>query len=205
MDAEIGRLMERLGTLGLAGKTLVVFTGDHGEEFLDHGRSFHGQSVYGELNDVPLIFHRPGAIPAGARVAETVESIDIMPTLLAMSGLPIPGEAQGVSLVPLLTAGRWAARPAFSEKAETLNDVDAPPPHDTESFSISDGTWKLIDNTKRAEAAPAAELYDRHADPRDQHDVAASHPEIVKRLTSELAAWRTRAEAARLAPDSETN
>ena len=110
-----------------------------------------------------------------------------------------------MSLVPLLTAGRWAPRPAFSEKAETLNDVDAPPPHDTESFSISDGAWKLIDNTKRAGATPATELYDRHADPRDRNDVAAAHPEIVDRLASELAAWKTRAEAARLAPDSETN
>ena len=130
MDAEVGRLMERLRSLGLAQKTLVVFTGDHGEEFLDHGRSFHGQSVYGELTNLPLIFHRPGSITAGLRVAETVESIDIMPTLLAMSGLPLPREAQGVSLVPLLTSGRWTPRPAFSEKAETLDDNDAPPrPH----------------------------------------------------------------------------
>jgi arylsulfatase A-like enzyme len=181
MDAEIGRLMERLGALGLAGKTLVVFTADHGE-----------------LNDLPLIFHRPGAIAAGARVAETVESIDIMPTLLAMSGLPIPQEAQGVSLVPLLTAGRWTPRPAFSEKVETLDDVAAPPPHDTESYAISDGAWKLIDNAKRPGSTPATELYDRHADPLDHHDVAAAHPEIVKRLAQELAAWRTRTEAARL-------
>jgi arylsulfatase A-like enzyme len=65
MDAEIGRSWA-LGRAGpLAGRTLIVFTGDHGEEFLDHGRSFHGQSVYGELNDVPLIFHRPGAVSAG--------------------------------------------------------------------------------------------------------------------------------------------
>jgi hypothetical protein len=110
-----------------------------------------------------------------------------------------------VSLVPLLTAGRWAPRPAYSEKAETLNDVDAPPPHDTESYAISDGTWKLIDNAKRAGTTPATELYDRHADPLDHHDVATAHPEIVNRLATELAAWRTRAEAARLAPDSETN
>jgi arylsulfatase A-like enzyme len=205
MDAEIGRLMEGLGSLGLARKTLVVFAGDHGEEFLDHGRSFHGQSVYGELNNLPLIFHLPGSITAGSRVAETVESIDIMPTLLAMSGLPIPGEVQGVSLVPLLTAGRWAPRPAFSEKAETLNDVDAPPPHDTESYAISDGDWKLIANPKRAGATPATELYDRHKDPLDHNDVAAAHPEIVNRMALALAAWKTRAEAARLAPDSETN
>jgi arylsulfatase A-like enzyme len=205
MDAEIGRLMERLATLGLTRKTLVVFTGDHGEEFLEHGRSFHGQSVYGELTNLPLIFHRPGSITAGARVAETVESIDIMPTLLTLSGLPVPPEAQGVSLAPLLTAGRWTPRPAFSEKAETLDDADAPPPHDTESYAISDGDWKLIDNRKRSGATPATELYDRRGDRAEQNDVAAAHPDVVKRLASELAAWKTRAEAARLAPESETN
>src|SRR5207247_6130826 len=65
LDAEIGRLLERLRGLGLAARTLVVFTADHGEEFLDHGRTFHGQSVYGELNNMPLILWRPGAIAAG--------------------------------------------------------------------------------------------------------------------------------------------
>ena len=198
MDAEIGRLIERLSSLGLARKTLVVFSGDHGEEFLDHGRSFHGQSVYGELNNVPLIVRRPGSITAGLRVAETVESIDIMPTLLAMSGLPAPREIQGVSLVPLLTAGGWTPRPAFSEKAETLDDDDAPPPHDTESFSITDGGWRLIHNAKPAGTRPATELYDEHGDPLDHEDVAAAHPEIVERLARALAAWKAEAERARL-------
>ena len=72
LDAEIGRLLERLRGLGLAARTLVVFTADHGEEFLDHGRTFHGQSVYGELNNMPLILWRPVAIAAGGVVDRTV-------------------------------------------------------------------------------------------------------------------------------------
>ena len=47
MDSEIGRLMERLGQLGLDGKVQIAFISDHGEEFIEHGRMFHGQSVYG--------------------------------------------------------------------------------------------------------------------------------------------------------------
>jgi arylsulfatase A-like enzyme len=219
MDAEIGRLMERLRTLRLLDTTLLVFTGDHGEEFLEHGRSFHGQSVYGELNNVPLIFHRPGAIPAGARVSETVESIDIMPTVLAMSGLPIPGEAQGRSLIPLLAGVHsgdgggaaaaaepaWEPRPAISEKAATKSGDGSPPPHDTESFTIVEGGWKLIRNSKRSPDGPEFELFDERRDPLNAHDVAADHPEIVGRMAKELAAWRSKAESARLAPDSETN
>ncbi|MCP4655606.1 MAG: sulfatase, partial [bacterium] len=65
MDAEIGRLVERLKELGLDESTLVAFTSDHGEEFLEHGRHFHGQSVYGELLRVPLVLWWPGVLPAG--------------------------------------------------------------------------------------------------------------------------------------------
>jgi len=198
MDAEIGRLMERLGALGLADKTLVVLAGDHGEEFLDHDRSFHGQSVYGELNNVPLILHRPGSIPAGRRVAETVESIDLMPTLLTMSRLPVPGEAQGVSLIPLWLGAGWRQRPAFSEKAETNDGGDAPPPHATESFSVTEDGWKLIRNDKRGSGRPPFELYDVRADPLDHTDVAAAHPEIVTRLSRALASWKSKGEAARI-------
>ena len=202
MDAEIGRLMERLSALGLADKTLVVFTGDHGEEFLDHGRSFHGQSVYGELNNVPLIFHRPGSIPAGRRVADTVESIDLMPTLLTISRLPIPAEAQGVSLIPLWTGAGWQQRPAFSEKAETKDGSDSPPPHPTESFSVTEDGWKLIRNDKRENGIPQFELYDAKADPLNHKNVAAGHPEIVARLSRSLTAWKSKGEAARIAVET---
>ena len=53
MDAEIGRLLERIRQIGLEGKVQIAFIADHGEEFVEHGRMFHGQSVYGELADAP--------------------------------------------------------------------------------------------------------------------------------------------------------
>jgi len=65
--------------LGLERRTLVAFTADHGEEFFEHGRAFHGQSVYGELNNMPLILWRPGAVRAGVVVEPTVQMIDVMP------------------------------------------------------------------------------------------------------------------------------
>ncbi len=54
MDVEIARLFERLRGLGLEDDTLFAFLSDHGEEFLEHGRMFHGQTVYGELTQTPL-------------------------------------------------------------------------------------------------------------------------------------------------------
>ena len=207
MDAEIGRLVERLRELGLDRKTLVVFVGDHGEEFLDHGRTFHGQSTYGELANVPLIVWRPGAVPAGRVVEETVETVDVMPTILAAVGLPLPQEAQGVSFAPLLDsrgAARWRSRPAFTEKNRTYEPVGAPPPMDTESFAVVEDGWKLVHNTVRPRGGPEVELYDVRSDPFDQHDVAARHPEVVARLRQRLAAWHSRAVAARRPPEAAT-
>ena len=214
MDAEIGRLRQRLETLGLAEKTLLVFTGDHGEEFFEHGRTFHGQSAYGELTGVPLILWGPGRVPAGRVVAETVRTIDIMPTLLEISRLPVPNEAQGESLLPLFTlrttGGALRAdggllpgrgRPAVSEKASTV-DTGAPAPRDTESFAIVSDGWKLIHNTKRRPGDAEFELYRHESDPLDQADVSAEHPELVERLARDLRAWQSRAARARVKPDA---
>lgn len=202
MDAEIGRLLERLRALGLGEETLIVFTSDHGEEFLEHGRTFHGQSAYGELNRVPLVLWGPGRAPAGARLEQTVETIDIMPTLLEISQLRPPPEIQGRSLVPLLAGKKdWTSRPAITEKPRAEDDL---PPLDTDSVAIVADGWKLIHNTRRHPPKAEYELYDFARDPLDRTDVAVQHPEVVKRLSGELEAWRRKAEAARLKPDSET-
>ncbi len=210
MDAELGRLVERLGELGLGRRTLLVFAGDHGEEFLEHGRTFHGQSVYAELTDVPLLFWRPGSVPAGRTVAETVQMVDVMPTLLAASGLPVPKGIQGRSLLPLLAsegkdaargATGWRERPAFVERALT-KDPGAPPPHGRESYAVVAGGWRLIQHVRRPAGAPEYELYDERRDPLDRTDLAVREPARVRAMAKVLADWRKAAVAARLAPDA---
>lgn len=222
MDAEIGRLLERLRELGLEGKVLVAFVADHGEEFIEHGRMFHGQSVYGELAGVPMVLYRPGVIPREVEIAETVRSIDLMPTLLDLSGLPVPERAQGQTLVPLIAAARgaqragsgssaayaaqasgWRPMPAVTEKAKTASN-GGPPPRETESYGIVSGGWKLVHNVQRPKGAPEFELYDHGADPLDRVNVAAEHPDIVARLRAELVEWRKAAEAARLPRENST-
>lgn len=209
LDTEMGRLFERLEGLGLADRTLVVFTADHGEEFLDHGRTFHGQHVYGELTQVPLMMRWPGVLPRGRVVDERVQTIDVMPTLLSISGLAAPSEVQGQSLTPLLgvegaAAGEWRPRPAISEKARTdPNKGAAPPPHETEEYAIIDGPWKLVHRRERLPGMAEFELFDVAKDPLDARDVAASNPEAVQRLAKLLAGWREMAQSARLKPDAE--
>ena len=204
MDVEIARLVERLRSLGLDDDTVFVFLSDHGEEFHDHGRMFHGQTVYGELTQTPLVVRWPSGLPKGRVVDEVVQTIDVFPTLLELCGIAVPSSAQGQSLVPLLTGQqRWKTRPAISEKAKTAS-AGAPPPLDTESFAIVDGGWKLIHNTQRPSGAPEFELYDFAKDPLNKHDVASEHPDIVARLSKELDGWHQMALAARVKPDSET-
>jgi arylsulfatase A-like enzyme len=204
MDVEIARLVERLRALGLEDDTLFVFLSDHGEEFLDHGRMFHGQTVYGELTQTPLIVRWPAGLPKGRVVEDVVQTIDVFPTLLELNGIAPPAGIQGQSLVPLLTGqGQWKKRPAVSEKQKTSSN-GAPPPYDTESFAIVDGDWKLIHNTARPDGAAEFELYDFVKDPLNKTDVAAQHADVVARLSKQLDGWQQMTKAARLKPDSET-
>jgi arylsulfatase A-like enzyme len=152
-------------------------------------------------------------VRAGTTIEETVQTVDLMPTLLELSRLPVPEGVQGHSLVPLLSAApseggtlRAAAgsRPAISEKAETTNP-GGPPPRDTASVAVISGGWKLIHNTKRGAGKPEFELFDHAQDPLDARDLAAAHPDEVARLTKVLASWRRMADAARLKPDAEAN
>jgi arylsulfatase A-like enzyme len=206
MDTEIGRLLGALARLGLDRDTLVAFTSDHGEEFFDHGHMTHGQTVYGELTGVPLLFHGPGIRP-GTKVAGPVQEIDILPTLLDLSGIPLPPQVQGRTLRPLLGGGGGAEGrrqlPAFSLKAAT-RDIFGPAPRETESVSIVLDGWKLIHNVKRPAERPEFELYDHAKDPLDQRDVAAAHPDVVERLARLSADWRRKAESRRLPSDADS-
>jgi arylsulfatase A-like enzyme len=206
LDVELGRLLERLRELGLGDRTLIALLADHGEEFLEHGRSFHGYSAYGEMVNVPLVLWWPGVVPAGTAVDETVETIDVFPTLLELARLEVPPAAQGQSLVPLLTGSRarelgWRARPAFAERAWApgafADEVDPL----SQLAMVADG-WKLIRNTQRPAGRAEFELYDHRADPLNLRDVAADHPDLVERMASQLDAWHREALAARV--ESET-
>jgi arylsulfatase A-like enzyme len=218
MDAEMGRLFDHLKRLGLDEHTLVVLTSDHGTEFHDHGRIFHGHTVYGELINIPLVMRWPARIPAGRAIDDLVQSIDIMPTMLDLTGLAHPQGLQGQSLQPFLapapagaasapaSAGGswpgWTSRPTISERVPNMPTPR--PDNNRESVAIIDGTWKLIHNTARPPDLPEFELFDYAKDPLNKQNVAADHPEVVARLSKAIAGWRQMATAARLKPDAES-
>ena len=83
----------------------MILTADHGEEFGEHGGHYHGTSVYEEQVHVPLIVSVPGTLTA-RRIAEPVQTIDLLPTLPGGLDIPKPPRMRGRDLGPLLAGKR---------------------------------------------------------------------------------------------------
>ena len=206
MDAELARLMEGLRERGLVDDTLLAFVSDHGEEFFEHGWGWHGNTVYRESVNVPMMLWWPGVVPSGTVVDEVVESISLMPTLLELAGVAVPEEAQGQSLLPLLVDGGdpaalgWEPRPAFSER-KRMESNDERAPYDVDQYAIVLDGWKLVHNIEPPEGMSEYELYDYAEDSLDLHDVADEHPEVVARLQQVLVERLRYMEARKLETD----
>jgi uncharacterized sulfatase len=115
MDACVGRILEGLRASGRQDRTIVVFTGDHGQLLGEHGLWFKGR-LFEEALACPLLVVTPDGRGAGASCAALIELVDVFPTLVELAGLPLPEDCEGTSLVPLLTdPGRAWKRGAFSQ------------------------------------------------------------------------------------------
>jgi len=183
-DLQVKRLLDLLAASGRLERTLIVFLADHGEDLYDHHNYiYHACSVYESGLHVPLAIVAPGLLAPGAEVADPVELIDVLPTLLDLLGVDPPAILHGRSLVPYLEgAERIRPRPAFSEYGKSR------------IRTVVDGRWKLVDNPDEetpycfADAPrdlyPIArtELYDLEADPEELDNLAADHPDEVARL-----------------------
>ena len=176
VDALIGQLTDELTRLGLAGRTLLVVTGDHGESLGEHKESAHAFFVYSATTHVPLIFS--GGYPglAGRRVPDVARTIDIMPTILELLGLPHEAIGQGLSLVPLMEGRGGPAREAYSESRYARHH-----------FGWSD-LRTLRDAGHRFIEAPRPELFDVSKDPGEVENLASAQPLVVERMRERLAA-----------------
>ena len=99
-DGILGDFLDRLEALGLSDEITLILTSDHGEEFYEHSRLLHTQA-YAEHLRIPLIVAHP-EISEGFRVADTVRSVDLAPTLWQMAEIAMPEPISGKSLMPLL-------------------------------------------------------------------------------------------------------
>lgn len=130
IDAAIGRVLASLEAQGLADRTIVVVTADHGETLFDdgHGQG-HGDHLFGdEGTHVPLVVYDPRTKRPG-RTDAIVRDVDIAPTLYALTGVAAPPDVDGTSLAPALGGAALAPRFAFAEtELWFTEEIPAVPP-----------------------------------------------------------------------------
>jgi len=192
-DGMLEMLYGKLKQLGILENTLLVIVSDHGEEFLDHGWTTHGHSLYQELTHSLFVMANPKLFPTPRRVGEPVQLIDLMPTLLELLGIPPAGIMQGQSLAPLARGLPFKRKgPVMSSRFAHHNprSSGAVPENLTGTYTWIDASWKLIyrDQAQRA-GMNEIELYDRRTDRTDARNVASQNPQIAARLKSEVLAW----------------
>jgi len=179
LDRACGQIVDKLKTLGLYDNTLIVFTNDNGGPMDRNGSSnypFSGvkaTQLEGGIR-VPGIVVWPGKLDAGSVYDLPLSTLDLIPTFVkAGGGNPASIEGlDGVDMIPFLQ-GIHKARPhqALYWKMENRG-------------AVRDGDWKMMRYPDRP-----AELYNLVEDPREQSNLAATHPEKVKALYKKLFAW----------------
>ena len=191
IDNCIGRVLERLRTLGVYDNTLVIVTGDHGEGLGEHGEETHCYYVYQGTLHVPLVVRAPGC-PKGIAVEQNASLVDIVPTVLGLVGLKVPARVEGVDLRAALEGGGEEGkgegegeepRAVYAESLEAATYGCSP------LHAIVEGPWKYI-------LAPRAELYNLAEDPGEATNLAAKAPQVAQRLRGRLEAMLKELEAA---------
>ena len=156
-DAAFGGLLDALESAGRLDDTLVIFTADHGEEFLEHGGMTHGQTLYREVVDIPLIVRLPGGVQGGTTVDAIAQQVDLLPTVLEAAGIRPPAGLDGASLF----AGTEAR------------------PHEVVSHLRRDGRellalhvdrWAFVRNVDDPDRPPL-EIYDVARDPLERRNL----------------------------------
>ncbi len=192
IDEGVGQIREKLVSLGIDRKTLVLFFSDNGAaayDFPSGSPELRGNkgSVYEGGHKVPFIAWWPGKIEAGSENNSPAITLDIMPTLLSLAGLEPPADRplDGVDLSPLLLNGKaprerplfWASLGNGGHRAEAMRD----------------GPWKLV--VQHPNAPPGSfenetvELYRLDQDPSEKTDLAGEQPDRAAAMLKRLKDW----------------
>ena len=176
MDWCIGRILQALDELGLADRTLVIFTSDHGNMLGQHGMIEKGVGAfYDELMRVPLILRFPGKIPPGKPCLASASSVDLAPTILDFLGAPALTKAHGRSLRPFLEGSGDKSGLVFGESG----DLEKP----GVSRMIRTPEWKLSLGLRGPQS-----LYDLSRDPGETRNLVAdpSAAPALQQLSKQL-------------------
>ncbi|MDA1055389.1 MAG: sulfatase [Planctomycetota bacterium] len=179
MDAQVGRVLNKLDELGLAENTIVVFTSDHGYHLGEHGL-WQKMSLFEESARVPLIIAAPGASKNGGVAATPVGLIDLYPTLTKLCGVAAPVNIQGQDLRPILSDPTEVGRGwAISQVTRGGRGKG------TCGFTLRTPRWRY---TQWDQGRRGRELYDHENDPLEQTNLAdvAEHAKRVAEFSETL-------------------
>ena len=158
VDAQIGRVIEAVGRLGLEDDTIIVVWSDHGYSIGEHG--YWGK---GRLNEVctriPMLMRLPGSGTGGRTVSSLVETIDLFPSLCDLCGLAVPEDMEGKSFLPVLRDPSLPGKPAVFGRTPSARTVRTDRYRCTEYLKW-DGTVQRC------------ELYDHETDPGETTNLA---------------------------------
>ena len=193
LDHEMGRLLTFLDENNLADNTLVVFTSDHGELAGSHGKYRKGEPEDESLH-VPLLMRLPGRI-SQQETHTLINSIDLMPTMMSLCGLPEPTTCAGRDLSGAVTADKQA--PSV-ESIYSEGKVDRPPNGKTRN-SPTQTPWRAVvtDRYKlvaRVDHNEVDSLYDLQEDPLERRNLAGKKGGLEKDLMAELRDWGRRSD-----------
>ncbi|MEZ5274789.1 MAG: sulfatase [Opitutaceae bacterium] len=191
LDASVGRILDRLGELGLAKNTLVVFFSDNGHLGPKDGFPLKGSKadLYEGGIRLPLIVRQPGTVPAGTTRDTLVISNDFFPTFCRLAGVnTLPSGIDGMDISDLLRGSETGpARDTLFFHFPHYHALGVGP-----QSALREENLKLIENTEaRLLGLPDAfELYDLAADPAERHNLAGEQPGTVGRLRDKLELWK---------------
>lgn len=171
MDAVVKDLLRNVITRGRGRlEPILVFTADHGEEFLEHGRWLHGASLHQEVARIPLVIKAPGC-PA-AVLAGPVNLVDVAPTVVSLAGGAIPEGWRGLDLTPYIARGSPVPRtPLLLEGIQVITPATSRRPEGRlELNGLVAGEYYYL----RDENAAAEFLYHREDDPCQRNNLASS-------------------------------
>ncbi len=170
-DGEFARLVDFFRQDNLLDRSLLAFTSDHGEEFLEHGHVGHCRGVWDTLTRVPLLVRFP-ELDGGNRVDSAVQLVDVVPTLLDQLGIDTTAILfEGTTLRALFEGGRPAPVYAYSDQGRYR--------------ASDDGRWHFILDGVESSAT----FYDIRADPLEQHDLFSGGSPEIDRLRTVLNQW----------------
>ncbi|HTE87939.1 MAG TPA: sulfatase-like hydrolase/transferase, partial [Terriglobales bacterium] len=194
LDDGVGQVLQTLQAQNLLNNTLIFFLSDNGAPQKTFTRNFPLRGYKGELWEggirVPFAVQWTGQLPAGVAYDQPVSALDIVPTVAAVAGVPLPTDRvyDGVNLMPYLTREQVAPPRTLFWRWFGLGGT-GPPGSGTPLYAVRSDSLKLVNNS--GNNSGAAQLFNLSTDISESQNLAQSQPGNLASLNQLYGQWNT--------------